>query len=128
MSQKQKIVGPDLTAGIAQADVPEGGMIGGHVGEENVVVARRNGELFAVSAKCTHYGAPLHDGLVVGETVRCPWHHARFSLKTGAAVGAPALNALGCWRVETKNGRLYVSEPPVVSAGPWPRRVDRPSA
>lgn len=127
MSQKQKIIGPDLTAGIAQTDVPEGGMIGGHVGEENVVVARLNGEVFAVSAKCTHYGAPLHDGLVVGETVRCPWHHARFNLKTGAAVGAPALNAVACWRVETKDGRLYVSER-AKPAVPRPRPARSPAS
>lgn len=110
MSHKQKPAGPDLAAGIALTDVPEGGMIGGHVGDKNVVLARHNGELFAVSSKCTHYGAPLHEGLVVGETVRCPWHHARFSLRTGAAVGAPALNAVACWRVEAQDGRVYVRE------------------
>ncbi|MEX2126076.1 MAG: FAD-dependent oxidoreductase [Woeseia sp.] len=108
MGGKRGPVGPDLTAGVALADVPEGGMLGGHVGDANVLVAQREGRLLAVSAKCTHYGGPLDKGLIVGGTVRCPWHHARFDLDTGEAVGAPALNAVSCWRVEVENDKLYV--------------------
>ena len=110
MSGKRGPIGPDLTAGVALADVPEGGMIGGHVGDENVLVARRDGQLRALSAKCTHYGGPLDKGLIVGGTVRCPWHHARFDLATGEAVAAPALNAVSCWRVDVENEKLYVRE------------------
>jgi 3-phenylpropionate/trans-cinnamate dioxygenase ferredoxin reductase subunit len=110
MSGNQKITGPDLAAGIPLADVPDGGMIGGHVGEENVLVARQGDELFALSAKCTHYGGPLHQGLVAGETVRCPWHHACFSLRTGEALAAPALNPVACWPVEVEGDRVFVRE------------------
>ncbi|HET6655763.1 MAG TPA: FAD-dependent oxidoreductase [Gammaproteobacteria bacterium] len=110
MSGNQKTVGPDLTAGIAMADVPDGGMIGGHVGDDNVLVARRGDELFALSAKCTHYGGPLHQGLVAGDTVRCPWHHACFSLRSGEALAAPALNPVSCWRVEVDGDRVFVRE------------------
>lgn len=110
MSGKRGPAGPDLTAGVGLADVPEGGMIGGHVGDENVLVARRDGKLLCVSAKCTHYGGPLDKGLIVGGTVRCPWHHARFNLATGEPVGAPALNAVSCWRVDVENDKLYVRE------------------
>ena len=70
MGDKQGPIGPDLSTGVALADVPEGGMIGGHVGEVNVLLARQKGELFALSAKCTHYGGRLNKGLIVGET-RC---------------------------------------------------------
>lgn len=104
------LAGPDLTQGVALADVAEGGMIVGHVGKENVLLARHNDKLFALSAKCTHYGGPLGKGLIVGTTVRCPWHHARFDLRNGAAIGAPALNPVSCWKVETDNGRVYVRE------------------
>lgn len=110
MAGKREPVGPDLAQGVALADVPEGGMLGGHVGDENVLVARCDGKLFAVGARCTHYGGPLDRGLVAGGTVRCPWHHARFELATGEAVGAPALDPVPCWRVDLENDRLYVRE------------------
>src|SRR5262245_65086960 len=88
-SEDKKPSGPDLSAGIPAADVAEGAMVGGHVGDDEVVVVRKGGKLFAVSAHCTHYHGPLAEGLLVGETVRCPWHHAHFSLQTGEAIAAP---------------------------------------
>jgi NADPH-dependent 2,4-dienoyl-CoA reductase/sulfur reductase-like enzyme/nitrite reductase/ring-hydroxylating ferredoxin subunit len=102
--------GPDLTKGVAVADIPDGGMIGGHVGDEAVLVARRGDEFFAIGATCSHYNGPLAEGLIVGETVRCPWHHARFSLRTGEAVAAPAFNPVSCWRTERRDGKVFVHE------------------
>lgn len=118
MSNQGESSGTDLAAGVALADIPEGGMLGGHVGKESVLLARRNGRLFALSTTCPHYGGSLDQGLVVGETVRCPLHHARFDLRSGMAVGAPALSAVTSWQVETANGKAYVRE----RATPWPPR------
>jgi apoptosis-inducing factor 3 len=102
--------GPDLRQGIAFGDLPDGGMLAGHAGGEAVLVVRRGDDVFAVGAICTHYGGPLAEGLVVDETVRCPWHHACFSLRSGAALRAPALNPVSCFRVERRNGSVYVQE------------------
>jgi apoptosis-inducing factor 3 len=102
--------GPDLGAGIPESTLADGSMLAGHVGEESVLIARRGDELFAIGATCSHYGGPLAQGLMVGDTVRCPWHHACFSLRTGEAVAAPALLPVSCWRVERKEGRLLVRE------------------
>src|ERR1700687_2091461 len=107
-SGETKLTGPDLANGVAVEAVPDGGSLLGHAGVEAVLVARRGPEAFAVGATCTHYGGPLAEGLVVGEEVRCPWHHACFSLRTGEAMGAPALKPVSCFEVESRDGRLYV--------------------
>jgi nitrite reductase/ring-hydroxylating ferredoxin subunit len=101
----------DLTQGIALDKLADGEMLLGHVGETSILLVRRAGDVFAIGATCTHYGAPLVDGLLVDDTIRCPWHHACFSLRTGAALRPPALNSLSCWRVELLGGMVFVREP-----------------
>ena len=64
--------GPDLTQGIRLADLGDGQMLVGHIGDEAVLLARRGAEFFAIGATCTHYNGPLAEGIIAGETVRCP--------------------------------------------------------
>src|SRR5665811_1592354 len=97
---KATLNGPDLTQGVEVSTVPDGTMLLGHALGEPVLLVRRGDELFAIGAICTHYGAPLEQGLLVGDTIRCPWHHACFSLRTGEALRAPALDPVSRWRVE----------------------------
>lgn len=124
MSEAAQPSGPDLRAGIPESALTDGGMLAGHVGDDAVLVARRGEELFAIGATCTHYGGPLAEGLMVGETVRCPWHHACFNLRTGEALAAPALSPVSSWRVERREGRLFVtgkaSEKAARGASPTP--------
>jgi len=102
--------GPDFTKGVPLPDLADGAMLLGHALGEPVLLARHGAEFFAIGAVCTHYSGPLAEGLLVGETVRCPWHHACFSLRTGEALRAPALNPVSRWRVEHKDGLLHVRE------------------
>lgn len=106
--ESAKLNGPDFTQGIALSAVADGAMLAGHAHGEPALLARRGDELFAIGAVCTHYGAPLAEGLLDGDTVRCQWHHACFSLRTGEALRAPALDAVSCWRVEQRDGMAYV--------------------
>jgi apoptosis-inducing factor 3 len=99
-NQKPKLSGPDFTQGIELSTVPDGTMLLGHAHGEPVLLVRRGEELLAIGATCTHYGAPLDQGLLVDDTVRCPWHHACFNLRTGKAVRAPALDPVSRWRIE----------------------------
>ncbi|WP_119461003.1 FAD-dependent oxidoreductase [Rhodospirillaceae bacterium SYSU D60014] len=110
MAGKQELSGPDLAAGIALNELADGAMLQGHAAGEPVLVARRGDAYFAIGANCTHYNGPLAEGLMVGDTVRCPWHHACFDLRTGEAIRAPALNPVPCWRVEKRDGKLVVQE------------------
>jgi len=102
--------GPDLTEGISLVDLADGGKLVGHVGGDSILIVRRGNDVFAVGAQCTHYNGPLGDGLVVGDTVRCPWHHACFDLRTGEALRAPALSPVACWKVEQQDGKIFVRE------------------
>ncbi|HEY6993844.1 MAG TPA: FAD-dependent oxidoreductase [Xanthobacteraceae bacterium] len=109
-AEQSKPSGPDFAQGIAPDDVADGGMLGGHVGDEQVLLARRGDEFLAIGSTCSHYGGPLAEGLLVDGTVRCPWHHARFCLRSGEAIGAPAFNPVPCWRVERRDGKVIVRE------------------
>jgi NADPH-dependent 2,4-dienoyl-CoA reductase/sulfur reductase-like enzyme/nitrite reductase/ring-hydroxylating ferredoxin subunit len=123
--------GPDLAAGVAVTELADGGKLAGHVGDEKVLLVRRGTEVFAVGAQCTHYQGPLVDGLVVGDTVRCPCHHACFDLRTGEALRAPALSPLASWSVEQRDGKIFVRDkrakakpqPLRPAAGATPERV-----
>lgn len=111
MTQEQtEPSGPDLVQGLAIAELADNAKLVGHAGDEQVLLVRRGQEVFAVSALCTHYNGPLVDGLVVGDTVRCPWHHACFDLRTGEALRAPALSPVACWNVEQRDGKIFVGE------------------
>ena len=102
--------GPDFTQGVDRDQVPIGGTLAGHVGDEAVLLSRLDGRFHAIGATCTHYGGPLGEGLVTGSAVRCPWHHACFDLRTGEALHAPAFAPVDCWRVEEAGRRIVVRE------------------
>src|SRR4030095_16834556 len=104
-----ELEGPDFEKGYKTENVREGEMLLGHAFGEPVLVAKRGDELFAIAATCTHYGGPLAKGLMVDCTVRCPWHHARFDLRTGDAIAAPALNDVVRYNVERRDQRFFVT-------------------
>ncbi len=104
-----ELEGPNFETGCEIGNVPDGGMLLGHAFGEAVLVARQGRELFAIGATCTHYGGPLAKGLMVDCTVRCPWHHARFDLRTGEAIAAPALNDVACYKIEKRGELCFVT-------------------
>ena len=118
--------GPDLTQGLSLDALADGQMLLGHVGQDPVLLARRGNEIFAIGANCTHYGGPLAEGLLVDDTVRCPWHHACFSLRTGEALHAPALSPVARWQVEQRDGRIFVRDKQEVRQSRGKSRVGTP--
>jgi NADPH-dependent 2,4-dienoyl-CoA reductase/sulfur reductase-like enzyme/nitrite reductase/ring-hydroxylating ferredoxin subunit len=118
-SDAKTLSGPDLEAGVKWEGLVEGQPLLGHAAGEAVMLVRRGEEVFATGSGCTHYGGPLAEGLVVGDTVRCPWHHACFDLRTGQAIGAPALNDIPCFEVKRGDGLVRVGKKRD-AAGPRP--------
>src|SRR3977135_2246573 len=105
--QQAPPAGPDLTQGVATSEFT-GETLLGHVGDQDVLLVRAGSEIFAIDAHCSHYHGPLADGLVVGMSIRCPWHHACFDLRSGEATRAPALTPLSVWQVEHEGDRIVV--------------------
>ncbi len=101
--------GPDLQQGVPLSGLREGEPLAGHVGDSQVLLVKRGARVFAIGAICPHYSGPLAEGIVVGNTVRCPWHHSRFNLATGDAMCAPALNAVLAWKTEVRDGKVFLT-------------------
>ncbi|UFZ01720.1 FAD-dependent oxidoreductase [Bradyrhizobium ontarionense] len=128
MSDEGKLERPDLTLGVSLSDF-NNGMLLGHVHNDPVLLVRTGSDTFAIDAFCSHYHGPLADGLVVEESVRCPWHHACFDLRTGEATRPPALSPLSVWQVEQEADRIVVRRkrdqagPARTAAADEPRRI-----
>ena len=102
--------GPDFALGVPLASIPDEGVLGGRVGNEAVLIARLEDGLHAIGATCTHYSGPLAEGLRAGDEIRCPWHHACFSLRDGTARKAPAFGHVATWRVDIEGDTVFVRE------------------
>ena len=100
----------DLGKGVAVDRLADGAILQGKVAGEKVILVRRGSDFFALGATCTHYGGPLAKGLVVGDELRCPLHHACFSLRTGEVLRPPAFDPIPCWRVERIGDTVFVRE------------------
>jgi NADPH-dependent 2,4-dienoyl-CoA reductase/sulfur reductase-like enzyme/nitrite reductase/ring-hydroxylating ferredoxin subunit len=109
MSDRSQTSGPDLRPGIPLDALADGIPLLGHLDDEAVILVRRGTDVSAIGATCTHWGGPLAEGLVVDETVRCPWHHACFSLRTGEALCPPALNPVAVYEVVQREGSVFVT-------------------
>jgi apoptosis-inducing factor 3 len=92
-------------------DIPVGGMLGVTAGSETVLLTRDNGTVYAVGGTCPHAGGPLDVGARQDGSVICPWHKARFCLRTGALLDPPAVDALPSFAVRVAGGRVLVSVP-----------------
>ena len=109
MGGASELKGPDLAGGVDAAEVRQDAPLLGHAAGEPVVLVRSGDEICAVGATCSHYGGPLAEGIVEGGTIRCPWHHARYELRTGAPT-RPGRDPIPCYRLEERGGRIFVRE------------------
>ncbi|XP_073421770.1 apoptosis-inducing factor 3-like isoform X3 [Dendrobates tinctorius] len=89
-------------------DMKDGEMREFQVQGQSILLVRNNGVFSAVGNKCSHYGAPLSKGVLVGDRVRCPWHGACFNVKNGDIEEFPGLDSLPCFKVKVENGSVCI--------------------
>ncbi|XP_055003884.1 apoptosis inducing factor mitochondria associated 4 [Boleophthalmus pectinirostris] len=100
----------EMTSLVCQEDdLKDGEMKAVEVGDAKVLLVRTRGQYTAIGSKCSHYGAPLIKGVLVGDRVRCPFHGACFNVKTGDIEDYPGLDSLPCYKVTVTNGQVYVT-------------------
>jgi nitrite reductase/ring-hydroxylating ferredoxin subunit/uncharacterized membrane protein len=95
----------------AERDVLEGAPIGVRVDGVAVFLTREAGELHALADRCTHRGAPLHEGEQRDGCIVCPWHQSIFRLTDGAVAQGPATTPAPCYEVRVRDGRVEVRVP-----------------
>ncbi len=76
-----------------------------------IILARVEGQYYAFGGTCTHYGAPLDEGVLKGHSLMCPWHHACFDIRSGMRLEPPALNDLPHYPVRIEGGEVVVTLP-----------------
>ncbi|TSN39313.1 Apoptosis-inducing factor 3 [Bagarius yarrelli] len=91
------------------SELQDGQMKEVEVDHQKILLVRNEGQFSAVGALCTHYGAPLIKGSLMGNRVRCPWHGACFNTTTGDIEEFPGLDSLPIYKVKVENGKVYVT-------------------
>ncbi|HKW05481.1 MAG TPA: non-heme iron oxygenase ferredoxin subunit [Nitrososphaerales archaeon] len=81
------------------------------LGGIEMFVANIEGSFFAMSNKCTHVGAPLSRGMLIGNVIQCPWHGSRFDVKTGAVLKGPAQQRETTFEVKVEGNSIWVKKP-----------------
>lgn len=81
------------------------------MGEQTVLVFLIDGDFFAIENKCTHQQKPLDTGTVCAHEIACPFHGARFDIKSGQTLGPPAFENLKTFETKVENEKVYVRGP-----------------
>lgn len=76
-----------------------------------ILLVRREERLFAMAETCSHFGGPLSEGKLVGDSVVCPWHASRFALADGHVINGPAVHPQPCLAVRIRDGQIEVCKP-----------------
>lgn len=101
--------GPDDFKPAALArELEEGQLKRVEIEGQPVLLVKLDGIVHALGAVCSHYGAPLNEGKLVGNTIECPWHFSRFALDDGRVVQGPACAAVPAYDCRTVNDQIQI--------------------
>ncbi len=79
-----------------------------HIGDRRLVIGRSDSGYVAFDDACTHRGGSLADGVMICDTVHCLWHGSQFDVRTGVPKAGPAKEKIGTYRVEEREGGVFV--------------------
>lgn len=96
----------------AERDLLDGAPFGVTIDGAAIVLVRSDGAIHALADRCTHRGAPLHQGRVRDDCIVCPWHGGVFRLSDGAIVHGPATTPAPRYDVVSRDGRVLIRIPP----------------
>jgi NADPH-dependent 2,4-dienoyl-CoA reductase/sulfur reductase-like enzyme/nitrite reductase/ring-hydroxylating ferredoxin subunit len=106
-------------------DLQDGDMKEVEVGGLKILLTRLDGTFFAIGGECSHYGGPLAEGVLSGMHVTCPWHQARFHIKTGELASPPALDSMARFETRVEGDKVFVILPEKASGTVPPAMVKR---
>ncbi|WP_162426674.1 Rieske 2Fe-2S domain-containing protein [Pontibacter pudoricolor] len=99
----------DFVAVLPEAELADNTMRCVQAGEVPVLLARKEGQIYALAHTCSHLGGPLSEGeLLDGLRVKCPWHGSVFSLEDGSVAEGPATAPQPKYEVRTIAGQIEV--------------------
>ena len=106
-------------------DLQDGKMKEVEVEGLKILLTRLEGTFFAIGGECAHYGGPLAEGVLNGVHVTCPWHQARFHIKTGEVVDPPALDSMARFETKVQGDRVILVLPEKAAGTVTPAMVKR---
>ncbi len=71
-----------------------------------ILLVRRGTQIFALAETCSHFGGPLSEGKLAGDSIVCPWHASRFALEDGRVLDGPAVHPQPCLEARVRNGQI----------------------
>ena len=112
MSEEETVgSGPEWTLACAVEEVPVGELKAVQTGEERIVLANVDGDLYALEDKCSHQDFPLSAGELEGTRLECTFHGAKFDVCTGRATQLPAIRPVRTFEVRVDQGNIYLRLP-----------------
>jgi nitrite reductase/ring-hydroxylating ferredoxin subunit len=73
-----------------------------------VGLANVGGTIYAFGDACRHEGGPLSAGVLIDDTVTCPWHGWTYSVRTGKALVPPVGIRIPTYEVRVEGQDVYV--------------------
>lgn len=91
------------------SEVQDGKLMHITAGGKEIVVTKLDGNYYAMDNVCAHAGADLHEGELNNNELTCPWHGAKWDIKTGNLISFPQkLKPLQSHKISIEKDTLYV--------------------